>query len=293
MALVPTQNSQTFIAAPVGRCIVGPTYAIWCAAPDLVGSIIWGALEAQSIREMIAIGGFVKHPSLAARRFALTDCRGIESADMELILGFVASARERAPEWSLGLERQAMLVPAGFHGVVISGALPMTGTAHRLRVEHELEAALAFLDHPAARSAHAAAMTIAAELRGRSVLLARLRAQLGRALDSATIESCASALGMSTRTLQRSLRALDTSFSDELRRARIAAAESLLVHTGLKIDAIASRVGFGTASRLSAWLRRERNVTASELRAERRSRSLHEPAREGRAQQDSNLQPTE
>jgi transcriptional regulator GlxA family with amidase domain len=86
---------------------------------------------------------------------------------------------------------------------------------------------------------------------------------------SPTIDVVATALGMSTRTLQRELRRLDTSFSDELRRVRIAAAEALLVLTDLKIDAIATQVGFGTASRMSASLRRERNLTASELRARR------------------------
>ena len=79
---------------------------------------------------------------------------------------------------------------------------------------------------------------------------------------------------MSTRTLQRELHQLATSFSDELRRVRIATAELLLAQTDLKIEAIATQVGFGTASRMSATLRRELNVTASELRAERHSKKI-------------------
>ena len=75
---------------------------------------------------------------------------------------------------------------------------------------------------------------------------------------------------MSTRTLQRELTRLDTSFRDELLRIRIATAQTLLAHTDQKIEAIAIQIGFGTASRMSAWLRRELNRTASELRSERR-----------------------
>ena len=66
------------------------------------------------------------------------------------------------------------------------------------------------------------------------------------------MESAASALGMSARTLQRELARLDTSFTCELRSSRVTAAEALLVHSDLKIDAIALKIGFGNASRMSA-----------------------------------------
>jgi AraC-like DNA-binding protein len=269
--LVPTYDREEFVASPIGRCIVRPTFATWCAAPDLQGSILWGALDERSIREMMTIGAFIHHPAIAASRRVITDLRDIENADANVLLGFASSARDHVSRWASGLERQALIVPTGLAGMMMSGTLPLAGVDHPLRIAHDVDTAVEFIDHPLARAAHAAAIAIVTATRGRSALIGRVRAQLRSDLSGATIESCATALGMSRRTLQRELRSLDTSFSEELRRVRIATAEALLVHTDLKIDAIAIQVGFGTASRMSAMLRRAMNLTASELRTERRS----------------------
>jgi AraC-like DNA-binding protein len=268
--LIATHDREAFAASPIGRCLVGPTFAIWCFSSELQGSIVWGVLDDRSIRDMMSIGEFIRHPQIAKRRRALADCRDVERADADVLLGFAAIARDRVTGWRAGLERQALIIPAGFGGMLLAGALPSVGVDHPLRIAHDLDSALAFVDHPAAAAAHASAARIAAAARGESVLLSRLRAHFGRELSTATIDTSAAALGMSTRTLQRELRRLETSFSNELRRVRIDTAEALLAHTDLKIDAIATRVGFGTASRMSASLRRALNLTASELRAERR-----------------------
>src|SRR5262249_15290928 len=135
----------------------------------------------------------------------------------------------------------------------------------------QLADAFTFLDHPDAPAAYDAATRIASAARGTAALLGQLRVQLARDLAGASVEGAAAALGRSARTFQRELQALGTSFTDELRRARVAAAQELLTMSDLKIDAIAARVGFGTASRMSAALRRELGVTASELRARGRA----------------------
>jgi AraC-like DNA-binding protein len=269
--LVPTYDPAEFVASPIGRCIVRPTFAIWCATPELQGSVLWGALDARSIADMMRAGEFIHHRDISRSRRVLTDLREIERADADVLLGFAAAARDQVASWAAGLERQALLVPAGLSGMMMSGALPMAGVGHHLHIAHDLASALAFVDHPQAAIAHSTAVAIAAATRGPSALIARLRTQLSSDLNGATIESCASALGLSTRTLQRELHRLDTSFSEELRRVRITTAEAMLVHTDLKIDTIALHVGFGNASRMSALLRRTMNLTAGELRAERRN----------------------
>ena len=269
-ALIPTHDPEEYLASPIGRCFIAPTFAMWCYAPDLQGSMVWGQLDERALRDMMEMRKFIYHPDIGTRRRVVTDCHEIERADADILLGFITSARAQLQEWSVGLERIAMVVPESHGGIMLSGALPMAGLDHAMRVTHDVASALAFLEHPDAAAGYAAAAALLADVRGSSALLSRLRVHLGRTLNTATIENCASALGMSTRTLQRELRRLNTSFSDELRRVRIATAESLLVQTDLKIEAIAIQVGFGTASRMSASLRRELNLTASELRAERR-----------------------
>lgn len=270
-SFAPTDRIDEFVANPIGRCIVGPSFLTWCATPELQGAIIWGTVDDQSLRDMMAAGEYVRHPAVSTRRRVLVDCRDITRADADALLQFASLARDRLELWRAGLEREAIAIPQGVPGILIGGALPSLGVALPMRFTHDLESALAYIDHPAARAYHEAAARIAAGVRGRAVLIARLRVQLQRELDTATVESIASALGMSARTLQRELARLNTSFSTELRGMRVAAAETLLQHSDLKIEAIATQVGFGNASRMSATLRRERNATASMLRARARS----------------------
>lgn len=266
MKMMPTHDPEQFRTSPVGRCLVGTTYVVWCAAPDLAGLTMWGSLDDRSIREMLAIGTFARHPDIASQRRVLIDCRDLETVDTEILLGFQALTRDRGSPWN-GVARQAVLVPDGIRGILLAGTFASLGISHPLRITHELEPAVAFLEDDEAASAHAQAARIAGETRGPAELLLRLRNQLRRELNDATIGSTAAALAMSTRTLQRGLRDLHTSFTDELRRVRMWTAELMLLHSQLKIEAIASQVGFGTASRMSATFRRELNVTASALRA--------------------------
>ncbi len=265
--LAVADTIEDFVSAPLGRCVLGPTYLVWCAAPDLHGAIIWGTLDEPVLRELVAVGRFESHPALAARRRVLVDCHAVAHVDADAMIQFASLARDRVAPWAATIERQAVIVPAGLPGILIGGALPSVGASHPMRFTHDTESALAYVDHSAARAAHQAATRISDARRGHALLISRLHAHLGRDPSGSTLESAAAALGMSERTLQRELARLDTSFSEELRRVRISAAESLLIHSDLKIDAIALKVGFGSASRMSATLRRELNVTASALRA--------------------------
>ena len=260
--LTPVRDAAQMKAAPVGHCLVGTTFVVWCATPELQGSIFWGALDESTVREVLAVGDFIRNPVISSRRRALTDCSAVERVEPDLLLAFSARQRNASQPWSETLERQAFVVPEGLPGMMMAGSLSSAGAAHPVRVVRSLDEAFEAIDHPLARAAHAAASAIAGEVRGSDVLLSRLRVQLRHSLDRATIESSAAALGMAPRTLQRQLAQLDTSFSDELRRVRLATAETLLVHTELKIEAIATQVGFGTASRMSQYLRRAFNRAA-------------------------------
>lgn len=269
--LALSDGIEDFVAAPIGRCVLGPTFLVWCATPDLQGTIIWGTLDEQALRGLVEVGAYEAHPALSKRRRVLLDCQSVAHVDADAMIEFANLVRECVPMWAATIEQQVVIVPGGLAGVLIGGALPSVAALHPLRYAHDTESALAYLDHSAARASHEAATRIADAQRGRALLISRLHAHLGRDPSSSTLESAAAALGMSARTLQRELARHGTSFSEELRRVRVAAAESLLIHSDLKIDAIAMKVGFGKASRMSAMLRRERNITASGLRARSRS----------------------
>ncbi|MCE9571873.1 MAG: helix-turn-helix transcriptional regulator [Deltaproteobacteria bacterium] len=262
-----THDVRAILAAPIGRCLVTPGFVVWCHAPDLAGVVLWGTPDERALTDMMAACALVHHPRIVKRRRALIDCSAVEHIDADVLVGFSAQARGWVATWERDVARHAVMIPSGWGGIVMAGALTAAGASHPIRITEDRATAYAFLEHPAAAAAHAAASQIADAVRGGSGLVHRLRVHVARELATATAASAAQALGMSTRKLQRALARIGTSFSDELRRVRIMQAETLLVHSELKIEAISTRVGFGTASRLSAALRRERHVTASELRA--------------------------
>jgi transcriptional regulator GlxA family with amidase domain len=91
---------------------------------------------------------------------------------------------------------------------------------------------------------------------GASMNVQRLQAWLESWLDRATINEAATALGLSSRTLQRALREAGTSFTTEVRNARIRTACRLLIETNHKVEVIAREVGCSSASQLSALFKR-------------------------------------
>ena len=260
-------DHQRFQSHPIGNCVAGGTYLIWCAAPDLVGSIQWGIPDERDVREMVELIDFIRHPDLAPKGLVLMDCSDIERVDPDILVGLIPQLREVLPHWSPRIERHAVVVPDGLAGILLAGPLPMLAPSHHFRFVPTLDEALAFLNHPAARAAHDEARALAETVRGTATLVVRLRAALAADLVEATLDRCAAAIAVSTRTLQRELAHAGTSFSDELRRARVAAAKELLRLGGAKHDAIAAQVGFGNSSRMNAALRRELGTTASELRS--------------------------
>jgi len=255
-----------FLSDPIGRAVVGSSYVVWCSAPDLVGSIHW-AFNEHDVRDLVELLGCIHHPAMAATVRVMWDCRDVKRVDSDALLEFLQLLRRELPRLSPRIERQCVVVPDGLAGVLLAGALPSLAPAHPVRPFCELATACAYLAHPATAAAHRTATEMATVARGPELMVARLRSQLAIDLGGATIGNCAAALGLSTRTLQRELSRCATSFSDELRRVRVATAEDLLRFSDMKIEAIASRVGYGTASRLTATLHRERSATATELRA--------------------------
>jgi AraC-like DNA-binding protein len=269
--LLVCSDVADFMSAPVGRCIVGERYLIWCPTPDFQGCLLWGSFDASTMRDILQIDHFDGHPAIAPQRTSLIDAHRVTHVDADAMLDYAKHATALVPLWAKTVRRQAVVVPTGLPGILIGGTLPSVGAKHDLKFVPDVEAAMRYLDHPIARSSYQVATQIADAARERSVLLARLASVLVRDLTAPTVEGAASALGMSTRTLQRELARLDTSFSEELRRVRMETAESLLLHTDLKIEAIAQTVGLGSASRMSSMLRAERGLTAMELRARSRS----------------------
>ena len=112
---------------------------------------------------------------------------------------------------------------------------------------------------------------ISSEVSGVDLTLSALRTWMGENLSSLTVEAAAAALETSTRTLQRRLAALGTSFQREATRARIEAAKRLLLASGAPLIEIALDVGCTSQQHFSALFRREVGEAPGSWRAKHRS----------------------
>jgi AraC-like DNA-binding protein len=259
---------------------IGATSATWSDA-GISGSLHWGTLDETGLRRLVSILE-CPEPTEAGTGFVLADCQEVDRLDGEALLALTTAKEGPFMPWSWPImARHVVIVPGGIPGFLLAGALPSLVPSCPVRCVRTVGEALRYAQHPEAASAHAAAVAAVSQERNRPALVRQLVLQLRKDLVDATVERTASALRTSVRALQRALQQYGTSFSDELRRARVAAAEELLAHSDAKIDTIAGRVGLGTGSRMNAVLRRELNVTASELRNKVRSGP---PVRECRRQ---------
>jgi hypothetical protein len=160
--LAATSHIAELVASPVGRCLVRPTFAVWCGAPDLQGSIVWGPLDETAIRELWAANVFIYHRAIADQRCVLTDWRDLDPIEPAVARELIAMARGRVSAWAGGLHRQVVIAPVGQPSQVIAGAVATATADHRLHITGELDVALGLLAHPAAAEAHAAACQLVA-----------------------------------------------------------------------------------------------------------------------------------
>jgi AraC-like DNA-binding protein len=98
----------------------------------------------------------------------------------------------------------------------------------------------------------------------------QVQAYVAGALGSGncSIEVCASRLGLSTRTLQKRLTALGSSFSTIFEDQRIAAAKGILQGTRSTLDEIADRLGYSEKSSFCRAFKRATKLTPNAYRSQ-------------------------
>ncbi|MBL8685348.1 MAG: helix-turn-helix domain-containing protein [Myxococcales bacterium] len=258
---------DSFCDAPVGRYTVVGTIIVWCDSSSLCGALLWGAPGEDETRKVLHI--FDQYDRHMERAFDIVlDTRGVdhvERAGLGILFSWLMARRDLlAPRIRL----QASIINEGPIGFLLTGLLPVVGRTHPYKV---------FTDPSAAWRAVGARESIGAELDAIAAALGetpedlrRLRSLLARD-PSLSIERAARELETSPRSLQRSLSASSTSFSDEVTEARLARAMDLLRTTDEKLVAISARVGISERS-LTVLFRGKTGLTPAAWRARERER---------------------
>jgi AraC-like DNA-binding protein len=236
-------------------------FAIWSGGRDLVGWVLWGHFaddDAAAGKDLwVSLAGRIAQPY----DFVL-DLRALQSISS----GAYALIREFAVTRKPGLRRMAVLFSEATTGGAIQlGLFVMRPPKFPWRSLPDYAQTIAWLERP-----DAAAVLEAVDGRTRARVaeaapLARVRTLLAQDPDS-TAESVARALGVSVRSLQRTLTACNTTLSAEHDRTRVVRAVELLRDPDAKLEAIAAAVGCADRRSLNRLFRRVTGESPADFR---------------------------
>jgi AraC-like DNA-binding protein len=167
------------------------------------------------------------------------------------------------------IRRQAIVRPAGLLGAAAEGFANLLGPAHEWRVFETLVEALAWSGVSDAGDEARALDALVDVATCGSPVVARIRSWAAAHGGRVTVAEAAQALGMSVRSLQRSLGDAGTSFRDEVNAVLIERAKALLLEGDTKLEVIAIKLGCSSLTTFSAFFRRMTGESPSEFRAAR------------------------
>jgi AraC-like DNA-binding protein len=250
-AITRVASARQLLAAPLGRYVELVSCVVWVDSPQLLGVIHTSSFTAADRDELTILFEILASTRLAPRYCVLHDLSALDTVD-EVAFAFLdEQLRQWIGEVERRVERLAVVRPGGFPGAAVTG---MFEHWIRPRVDARLcdtrSDAYAFLGLDAAPVARARIEPVYARC-ARPPILHRLREVIERDLRGATLASVAAAMGTSTRTLQRELGGIGTSFRRELSLARVELARRLLLSSDDKLEAVAAAVGMRTAAAFS------------------------------------------
>jgi AraC-like DNA-binding protein len=266
---------DAFIAAPVGRYVVLRTCVAWVESPSLGGAIGWGRPDADATRENLASFHALWAPGMAPRVTLVLDGGRLDAVLPESIAILVGWAAEHRLQLMDRVAVQVGVIPEGIAGFALAGILSTFDAAHAYRVVQSSHEAMrrALPDEPVRAAALGAELdAVVVRAIGTPPELAELGRLVRQRAASLTVDQAASALAVSSRSLQRLLRSCGTTFQEELRRGRHEAASELLATTDAKVAVVASRVGLSEQA-LTQLFRERSGETPGAFRARVRSGS--------------------
>jgi AraC-like DNA-binding protein len=155
---------------------------------------------------------------------------------------------------------------ASFAGALVTGYGKVVQPEHPFVVVSSVPDAIAWLERPDAADV---VEDMASLVNGD--LLAAMRASLVHPFRIDRLDAMAAHLRVSARTLQRRLAQVGTSFQAELARARVKAAQGMLLSGDDKISAVAREVGFATQAHFTRVFRELTGLPPGEWRARERA----------------------
>jgi AraC-like DNA-binding protein len=275
MGKMQPATAEQFRRDPVGRYLAGRSFLLWVYDETLAGSMYFGRPDERDFPTLLAMADMPFHERLAQKWDAVVDCSGMDVLQPEAFehlsryVPFIAPILAR-------LHRAALVRPPGILGATLAGVYyqAVQGYSSAAMFSDRVEG-FRWLERTDGDKACAELDRLAGELSTVPALLRELREALTTTPRGLAVETVARRLSLSPRSLQRRLNDLGTSFRAEVDRARVRVAESLLVESDLKLQAIGAAAGFMTPSHFSAAFRRITGESPSEFRGRRQNCRAH------------------
>lgn len=244
--MIEAVTLDDFIEAPVGRYVVLPTCVAWVESPSLGGLVGWGRPDVETTRQNLETFRAMWSRDVAPRMHVVLDGGRLDSVLPESMAVLVSWAAKRRLELIEKIALQVGVIPEGIAGFALAGILSTFEASHPYRIRSSSRDAMrtAVPDDEAradAISAEVEAITVKAMGATREMI--ELHRLIRSRAASLTVDEAATALAVSSRSLQRLLKTRGTTFQDELRRGRFELASELLSTSDAKVAVVASRVG--------------------------------------------------
>jgi AraC-like DNA-binding protein len=270
---VKEATAAEFLENPVGRYTVAGKLLAWVPDAGLICAVIFDRASDEELALRRPFWSLPAHPLLAPPLTALLDYGEITAWGESAFQLFAEFLEDLGHRWPGTLHRVAIVRPSGATGAAVAGVFyEQVRPNFESALFTDRAEGLAWLRLGESASIAAQLDELVAAVHGTPAILRALRMQLAQNLRDAAIDRIAAALGVSVRSLQRRLGELATSYRAEVNRARVRAAEGLLVGGNEKVEAIAHALGVSSAAHFAQMFRELTGETPSDFRARRRPR---------------------
>lgn len=267
---------EAYLAHPVGRYLLGPTFVHWWSSPRLNGITFWGRPEEEHVR--VVVGALdAEFRGNVEPHWSLIDVRRVSVVDLGAFTALLRWAQAHRQELGQIVRGQALLRPDGLAGAAVAGFPAVLDPAYPASVFTDPGAALEWLGVEEEAATLRELDEIHARASGETALLTAVRAFLERTPRQPTLHDTARVFGMSARNLQRRLNEMHTTFQAEQNAARVRVATTLLLETNYDLKRIAIEIGCASLQNFSALFHKSVGESPSQWRA--RQRPMDFPAR--------------
>jgi len=264
------RDVDDFLVDPLHAYVLRRTFCFWQVA-GANGVLAWGAPNVDDVAEMCRVFDVSVVRPEVGRHVSIVDTTGIRGIDALAFDALLTHLTSRREAWANLVERQAVIVLRGVFGAALAGVFQLLQPRYPTQSFTDPDEAIAWAlprEPEATRAAYRSMRALALELPD---IVRRIRGLFDAERRSLDVDATARRLGLTPRTLQRQLRAAQTSMRQEARAFRLRRSASLLARSDLPILQVARAVGVSEAQ-LGKLYRSEHGLSPNAFRQRTKSR---------------------